>query len=72
MTRLGQWLCALRGHDSVLHFEGSRVMLRCTSCAHDSPGWEIVGRGPRRTYDGNPAKLALAFPRLFVRLRRAA
>ena len=36
---VGQWLCAMRGHDSVLHFEGNRVMMRCTSCGHDSPGW---------------------------------
>ena len=25
MGRLGQVLCGMRGHDSVLHFEGSRV-----------------------------------------------
>ena len=29
--RVGQFLCAMRGHDSVLHFEGNRVMMRCTS-----------------------------------------
>ena len=33
-------MCGLRGHDSVLHFEGKRVMMRCTSCGHNSPGWE--------------------------------
>lgn len=42
MTWLGRVLCALRGHDTVLHFEGMRVMLRCTSCGHDSPGWETA------------------------------
>ena len=41
-TRLGQVVCGLHGHDAVLHFEGSRVMMRCTSCGHDTPGWEIT------------------------------
>ena len=30
MSRASQILCGLRGHDSVLHFEGKRVMMRCT------------------------------------------
>ena len=49
LGRLGQLVCGLRGHDSVLHFEGNRVNMRCTSCGHDTPGWEISGRGPRST-----------------------
>jgi hypothetical protein len=53
LGRLGQLICGLRGHDSVLHFEGNRVNMRCTSCGHDTPGWEISGRGPRRRYEGD-------------------
>ena len=53
LGRLGQLVCGLRGHDSVLHFEGNRVNMRCTSCGHDTPGWEISGRGPRRRYEGD-------------------
>src|SRR5688500_607634 len=34
ITRLGQVLCGLHGHDAVLHFEANRVMMRCTSCGH--------------------------------------
>jgi hypothetical protein len=52
-TRLGQVLCGLHGHDSVLHFEAKRVMMRCTSCGHDTPGWEISGQGPRLRYSGD-------------------
>lgn len=37
--KLIQFLCGLRGHDSVLHFEGKCVKLRCTTCGHDTPGW---------------------------------
>jgi NAD-dependent SIR2 family protein deacetylase len=65
--RLGQMLCALRGHDSVLHFEGKRVMMRCTSCGHDTPGWEINGRAPRRRYDGDARRHLLTRPRLVLR-----
>ncbi len=67
LDRLGQWLCGLRGHDSVLHFEGNRVMMRCTSCGHDTPGWEISGRGPRRRYEGDAKRHLIASQRLVLR-----
>jgi len=59
MGRLGQLMCGMRGHDSVLHFEGKRVMMRCTSCGHDTPGWEINGRAPRKRFDGDARRHAL-------------
>jgi len=65
--RFGQALCGLRGHDSVLHFEGNRVMMRCTSCGHDSPGWEISGRAPRRRYEGDARRHLLKPERLVLR-----
>jgi hypothetical protein len=67
MLTIGQWLCAMRGHDSVLHFEGNRVMMRCTSCGHDSPGWEISGRGPRQRYEGDHRRHVLVPQRLVLR-----
>ena len=67
IARLGQVLCGVRGHDSVLHFEGKRVMMRCTSCGHDSPGWEISGRGPRQRYEGDRRRHVLAPRRLVLR-----
>ena len=34
-------LCALHGHDLLLHFEpGRRVCLRCADCGHETPGWQ--------------------------------
>ena len=66
MMRAGQWMCGLRGHDSVLHFEENRVMMRCTSCGHDTPGWEISGRGPRKRFDGDARRHELK-PRLVLR-----
>jgi hypothetical protein len=66
-SRVGQAMCAMRGHDSVLHFEGNRVMMRCTSCGHDSPGWEIGGRGPRQRFEGDRRRHVLATQRLVLR-----
>ena len=63
-------LCGLRGHDSVLHFEGKRVMLRCTSCGHDSPGWAIDSAGPRLVFHGDAERHLLR--RDTPRLRRTA
>ncbi len=67
LERVGRWLCAARGHDSVLHFEGNRVMMRCTSCGHDTPGWEISGRGPRRRYEGDARRHLITSQRLVLR-----
>jgi hypothetical protein len=66
-SRLGQLLCGLRGHDAVLHFEGKRVNMRCTSCGHDTPGWEITGRGPRRRFEGDARRHRLSTRRLVLR-----
>ena len=66
MARLGQLFCGMRGHDAVLHFEGKRVMMRCTSCGHDTPGWEIDGRRPRKRFEGD-ARRHLLKPQLVLR-----
>jgi hypothetical protein len=67
MEWIGQMLCGVRGHDSVLAFEGNRVMMRCTSCGHDTPGWEISGKGPRQRFEGDKRRHALTAPRLVLR-----
>ena len=67
IARVSQLLCGLRGHDSVLHFEGKRVMMRCTSCGHDSPGWEVSGRAPRQRFEGDARRHVLAPRRLVLR-----
>lgn len=43
-SRMHSWvqeaLCALRGHDLMLHVErGRRICLRCVTCGHETPGW---------------------------------
>ena len=67
MSRVGQLLCGLRGHDSVLHFEGKRVNMRCTSCGYDTPGWDVSGREPRLRYAGDARRHALTSQRLILR-----
>lgn len=67
IARLGQAFCGLRGHDAILHYEANRVMMRCTSCGHDSPGWEVSGHGPRRRFEGDPRRHLISKPRLVLR-----
>jgi hypothetical protein len=71
VSRVSQFLCGLRGHDAVLHFEGKRVNMRCTSCGHDTPGWEVTGRGPRQRYEGDARRHVLVPQRRLV-LRKTA
>lgn len=71
LTRAGQLLCGMRGHDQVRHFEGKRVMMRCTSCGHDTPGWEVGDRAPRKRFDGDAQHHLLA-NRKAVALRKTA
>ena len=67
VARFGQMLCGMRGHDAVLHFEGKRVMMRCTSCGHDTPGWDVRGREPRPRFEGDARRHRLATSRLVLR-----
>ena len=70
-SRLSQTLCGLGGHDAVMHFQGNRVMMRCTSCGHDTPGWDVSGRGPRQRYEGDARRHVLVPQRRLV-LRKTA
>ena len=49
MDRMRQMLCGLHGHDSMLQFEQDRMYLRCVSCGHESPGWELNETAPTPT-----------------------
>jgi hypothetical protein len=41
LDRVRQIFCGLHGHDVYLQFEADRMFLRCVSCGHESPGWEL-------------------------------
>ncbi len=36
-----QYLCGLHGHHALLHVEPGRLSLRCATCDHESPGWDL-------------------------------
>ena len=69
--QLRQFICGLHGHDALLHFEQGRVSLLCTSCGHESPGWDtrrepaVQQQAVKRT-----PRLMLRMP--FIGERRAA
>lgn len=44
MHRVGQLFCGLHGHDEMLQFSGGRMFLRCSTCGHESPGWDLPTR----------------------------
>jgi hypothetical protein len=45
-ARVRQTFCGLHGHDSLLQFGQDRMYLKCVSCGHESPGWEITETPP--------------------------
>jgi hypothetical protein len=71
MDLLRQMFCALHGHDSLLHFEQERMSLRCVSCGHETPGWELNETPPTVTVRGDARRHAIARPQL-VNARRIA
>jgi hypothetical protein len=71
MDLLRQMFCALHGHDTLLHFEQERISLRCVSCGHETPGWELTETPPTVTIRGDARRLAIARPEL-ISARRVA
>jgi hypothetical protein len=50
--RLRHLVCGLHGHDALLQFEHGRMFLRCVSCGHETPGWELNETPPNITVRG--------------------
>ncbi|HEX3646665.1 MAG TPA: hypothetical protein VHT95_13715 [Vicinamibacterales bacterium] len=71
MESLRQMFCGLRGHDTLLHFEDERMSLRCVSCGHETPGWELNEVPPTVTVRGDARRHVIARPKL-VSERRIA
>jgi hypothetical protein len=44
VTKVRQFVCGLQGHDNLLEFGRGRLSLKCVSCGHETPGWDIKGR----------------------------
>ncbi len=70
MDRVRQAFCGLHGHDTLLHFEHGRMSLRCVSCGHETPGWELNQTPPTVTIHGD-ARRHMLRPQL-ISARRIA
>lgn len=64
-------VCALRGHDPMLQYERNRIFLRCTSCGHETPGWEVAQNAMPR-HHATEARVARAAPADLAVMRRIA
>jgi hypothetical protein len=71
IDRLRQMYCGLHGHDTLLHFEHDRMSLRCVSCGHETPGWELNETPPTVTLRGDARRHSLPRPQL-ISARRIA
>ena len=75
-VKIRQGLCAMHGHDALLHFVKGHVSLLCRSCGHQSPWWQFGGAAARRTsaplMTSTPAKAAVVMPFVNARARQDA
>lgn len=44
LERLGQVFCGIQGHEHMLQSSEGRLFLRCMTCGHQSPGWDVPTR----------------------------
>ncbi|MGE3512836.1 MAG: hypothetical protein AB7N65_28575 [Vicinamibacterales bacterium] len=44
LQRFGQMICGIQGHEHLVQFSEERIFLRCITCGHESPGWEVPTR----------------------------
>jgi hypothetical protein len=70
-TRIRQMFCAVHGHDNLLQFERDRLCLKCVSCGHESPGWELSETPPAISARPEPRRQPMVRPQL-VGARRIA
>jgi hypothetical protein len=40
-TTVRQLVCGLQGHENLLEFGRGRLSLKCISCGHETPGWDL-------------------------------
>ena len=70
VDRVKQMWCGLHGHDALLQFEQDRMYLRCVSCGHETPGWNLHDEPPAAAAQPEPSA-ALVQPQL-MSVRRVA
>jgi hypothetical protein len=72
VTMARQFVCGLHGHDNLLEFGRGRLSLKCVSCGHESPGWEIKSRADATVATSRPERKRRLLPHLSTRLKTPA
>jgi hypothetical protein len=62
-----QIVCGLQGHDNLPQFERDRIFLKCATCGHETPGWELTEAPPTIHFHGDARRHVLARPQLVDR-----
>jgi hypothetical protein len=70
VDRVKQLWCGLHGHDSLLQFAQDRMYLRCVSCGHETPGWDLNEAPPTAALQTQSR--ATLVPRQLIGARRVA
>lgn len=47
-SRIHQFFCGLTGHNGMKHFSERRMSLVCTDCGHETAGWDLNARPPKK------------------------
>ena len=71
LNQVRQTFCGMQGHDSLVQFERDRMFLKCVSCGHESPGWELNETPPTVVARVESRRPALVRPQL-IGARRIA
>jgi hypothetical protein len=71
LDRVREAFCGLHGHDNLLQFRQDRMFLKCFSCGHESPGWELNETPPTIVAHADSERLALVRPQLISERRIA-
>jgi hypothetical protein len=65
-VKIRQRVCGLHGHDALLHFDNGRISLMCSSCGHETPGWDVKGRTARQHTVAAPSRVPQVVPERLV------
>jgi len=72
LDRVREAFCGIHGHDEMLQFEQDRMCLRCVSCGHETPGWDLDEPRPIVAAQADIRRRALVVRQPVVAERRIA
>ena len=72
LDRVREAFCGIQGHDSLLKFQRDRMFLKCLSCGHESPGWDLNRTPPTVVARADTRRVALVRRPQLISARRTA